>query len=81
VRVEGRELRGARNWAQGAVQFGKAMQHARSALVDGAVGLLMEPHGKLLRALTFTFADGKIVAADIIAEPERLAALEISALD
>jgi RNA polymerase sigma-70 factor, ECF subfamily len=81
VHVEGRELRGARNWAQGAVQFGKAMQHARSALVDGAVGLLMEPHGKLLRVLSFTFADGKIVAADIIAEPERLAALEIAALD
>lgn len=77
VHVEGRELRGARTWAQGAVAFGKAMQHARSAVVDGAIGLVMAPHGKVLRVLRFTFGDGRIVAADIIAEPERLAALAI----
>ncbi len=76
-----REFRGARNWAKGAVAFGRTMRFAQAALVDGSVALVMAPGGKLQRVLRFTFANDTIVRAEIIAEPERLAQLDISLLD
>jgi len=81
VQVGGRELRGAREWAKGAVAYGKAMKHAHAALIEGAVGLVMAPGGKLMRVLRFTFEGDTIVRAEVIAEPERLAALDIALLD
>jgi RNA polymerase sigma-70 factor (ECF subfamily) len=60
-----REIRGTRNWARGAVAFA---QHARSMqpeVVDGTVGIIMAPGGRL-RAVRFTFANGKIIEADVI---------------
>jgi RNA polymerase sigma-70 factor (ECF subfamily) len=74
------ELRGARKWATGAVAYGKAMQHARAALVDGRVGLVMAPHGQPGRVLCFDFAAGRIVRAEIIAAADEVAALEIEEL-
>ncbi|HEY1556067.1 MAG TPA: sigma-70 family RNA polymerase sigma factor [Kofleriaceae bacterium] len=75
-----RELRGARTWAQGAVQFGKAMQHATAALVDGQVGLVLAPKGQVQRVLRMWFADGRITRAEVISEQAELDALEISPL-
>jgi RNA polymerase sigma-70 factor (ECF subfamily) len=51
------------------------------ALIDGAVGLVMAPKGKLLRALRFTFENGRITHAEIIGDRARLDALEIAALN
>lgn len=73
-----REIHGAREWARGAVAFAATAGSVRPALVDGSVGLVMAPHGHLMRAVVFTFADGKIVEADIIADPARLSALDIA---
>lgn len=73
-----REIHGAREWARGAVAFAATAGSVRPALVDGSVGLVMAPHGHLMRAVVFTFADGKIVEADIIADPARLRALDIA---
>ena len=81
-----REIRGARNWAKGALayqarfpvaQFGRVMQ---LALVDGSVGIILAPRGRLERVLRFTVADGKIREVDIIVSPERLGGLEIATL-
>ena len=47
------------------------------ALVDGAVGLIMAPAGRLRVVLTFTLVDHSITAIDIIADPKRLARLDI----
>lgn len=74
-----REVRGARNWASGAVAFGKFAIHMTPALIDGAVGLLLAPKGKLARALRFTFEAGRIARVDVIVDPEHLAALDIAA--
>ncbi|MFB7259539.1 sigma-70 family RNA polymerase sigma factor [Streptomyces nojiriensis] len=74
-------VRGAVTVATGAMA---AMQRARStapALVDGVVGLAMAPLGRLFLVLGFTIEDGLITEIDIVAEPERLGALEIAALD
>ncbi|MFD5528697.1 sigma-70 family RNA polymerase sigma factor [Streptomyces virginiae] len=61
-----------------------AMQQARAtqpALVDGTVGLAMAPLGRLFLVLRFTIEDGLITEIDVVAEPERLAALELAVLD
>lgn len=76
-----REIRGARNWATGAVAFGKLAHAMAPALVDGSVGLLMAPKGRLARVLRFTFADGRILTAEVVVERAALDALEIATLD
>jgi RNA polymerase sigma-70 factor (ECF subfamily) len=76
-----RELRGARNWAQGAVAFSRLARFMQPAVINGSVGLVFAPNGKLSRALTFTFANGKIIEVDIIAKPDELAKLDLAILD
>jgi RNA polymerase sigma factor (sigma-70 family) len=75
-----REIRGARNWAQGAVAFSQMARFAQAALVDGSVGIVFAPDGKLSRVLRVTIADGKIVRADILADPARLRELDVGVL-
>jgi len=72
-----REIRGARNWAKGALAFSHAARFAQPALVDGAVGLVWAPGGHLLRVLKFTFAHGKITEVDVVADPARLRRLDL----
>jgi RNA polymerase sigma-70 factor, ECF subfamily len=75
------EIRGARNWAKGALAFSRAARFVQPALVNGAVGLLLAPGGRLSRALSFTIARGKIVKVEVIADPERLRQLDLGVLD
>ena len=56
------EIRGAAVWAKQAVAFGQLARLARPALVNGAIGVVMAPQGRLFRALRFTIANGKITA-------------------
>ncbi len=74
------EIRGARNWARGAIAFSRMAHSVAPVLIDGRVGLLLAPGGRLARALTFTITNGRIVAAEIIADPKRLQQLELSLL-
>lgn len=76
-----REIRGARNWAAGAIAFSQMAKFVRPAIVDGTVGLVWAPGGRLRRALRFTVERGKIAQVEIIAEPERLRELELAVLD
>jgi RNA polymerase sigma-70 factor (ECF subfamily) len=73
-----REIRGAENWARGAVAFSRMAQSVQLAVVNGAVGLVLAPHGKLQRVLSFTMSGGKIAEVDIIADPKRLQELELA---
>ncbi|HET8549881.1 MAG TPA: sigma-70 family RNA polymerase sigma factor [Bryobacteraceae bacterium] len=75
-----REIHGARAWAKGAIAFAQAARLARPALVDGDVGLVVAPRGRLFRVLRFTIADGKITAVDIVADPARLSELDLAVL-
>jgi RNA polymerase sigma-70 factor (ECF subfamily) len=56
------------------------VRFAEAALVGGSVGVVFAPDGKLSRVLRFTIANGKIVEADIIAEPARLRELNLAVL-
>jgi RNA polymerase sigma-70 factor (ECF subfamily) len=71
-------VRGAVAWAKGAVAYGHLAQNVQLALVNGAVGLVMAPHGRLTRALTFTIANGRITRIEVIGDPARLGELEVS---
>jgi len=72
------EVRGARAVAK-KVMFGRA-QAARPALVNGAVGIVVAPRGRLLLVLVLTFAHGKIVGIDQVADPTRVQQLDLAVL-
>jgi RNA polymerase sigma-70 factor (ECF subfamily) len=76
-----REIHGAENWARNAVQFAGASRFTSLALVDGDVGLVFAPHGRLQRVLKFTFANGRIVAAEVIGDRERLEKMEFALVE
>ncbi len=75
------EIRGARTWAKGAVAFSRFARFVEPALVNGAAGLVFAPGGRLSRALSFKIAAGKIVQAELIADPERLRHLDLAVLN
>ena len=75
------EIRGAAVWAKGAVSYGHMARLVRPALVNGAIGLVIAPRGRLSRALTFTIANGKITEIEVIGNPGRLGELDVSTVD
>ncbi|WP_434044236.1 MULTISPECIES: sigma-70 family RNA polymerase sigma factor [Sorangium] len=77
----GNEVRGARAWAKQAISGARGAKFARPALVDGAVGVVVAPNGRLFRVLRFTLAQGKIAQIDVMGDPEQLRDLDLSVLD
>jgi cell division ATPase FtsA len=77
--VGSREVRGAPAVAKRAFK-GRA-RAARPALVNGAVGVVVAPRGRLLAVLGFTISGGKIVEIYAFADPERLSQLDLALLD
>jgi RNA polymerase sigma factor (sigma-70 family) len=73
------EVRGAQAVARRAGKGGA--RAAQPALVNGAVGLVVAPRGKLVMVLRFTIKDGKIAEIDVVADPERLRQLDLAVLD
>jgi RNA polymerase sigma factor (sigma-70 family) len=77
----GVEIRGAEVWTKKAVEAARGAGLARIALVDGSVGLIMAPRGRLIKVLRFSFAKGRIDAMEVIGEPQRLKEIKIGILD
>jgi Sigma-70, region 4 len=75
-----REVRGARTWAKQALAYSRFAHFARPALVNGAVGVVVAPRGRLFRVLHFTLTRGKIVQIDVVADPARLRQLDLAVL-
>ena len=65
-------IRGAAQVAGRAQLFSRPGVSSRHALVNGAAGVLSWRDGRLIAVLGFTVAHGKIVAIDVLADPERL---------
>jgi RNA polymerase sigma-70 factor (ECF subfamily) len=76
-----REVRGATEVAMQALAFRRFAEGSRVALVNGAVGIVNLQEGKPFAVMGITVADGKIVELDILADPDRLAQLDLAALD
>ena len=74
--------RGARNVAEGALFFASLAGAGRPAQVNGTAGYIaVTPDGHPVSVLAFTVCDGRIVALDVLNDPERLARLDLSALN
>jgi RNA polymerase sigma factor (sigma-70 family) len=74
-------IRGAHAVAKGALLASERARFTQPALVNGAVGLVMAPRGRLFLVLGFTITDGKITEIDVIADPDRLRQLDLAVLD
>jgi len=75
------EIRGAAVWAKQAIAFGQLARLARVALVNGAVGIVMAPRGRLFRVVRLTIANGKITQIEVIGDRARLGALDLLMMD
>jgi RNA polymerase sigma-70 factor (ECF subfamily) len=77
-----RELRGASTWARQmiALSQGLGLRFVQPAVINGSVGVILAPRGKLSRALTFTFKNDKITQLDVIGDAARLRELDIAVL-
>jgi len=80
---EGRpvELHGARAVAKEIAAFGQNAHVAEVVLIDGVVGIVVAPYGRLRLALTVTTAHEKITGYELIADPNRLRQLDLAVLD
>jgi len=76
-----RELSGARVVAEQAATYGRFPGVSREVLVNGAAGYVRFRDGKPFSVVGYIVADAKIAAIDILADPVRLARLDLSALD
>lgn len=71
-------VRGARAVAERAWSFRHLSGAGRTVLVNGAIGGLVAPGGRPFALLAFTVADGRIVEINILGDPLRLSAIELS---
>jgi RNA polymerase sigma-70 factor (ECF subfamily) len=76
----GSEVRGAQAWARQALTYSRGARFAQPALINGALGVIVAPRGKLMRALRFTMHAGKVVSIEVIGEPARLQELDVAVL-
>jgi RNA polymerase sigma factor (sigma-70 family) len=74
------ETRGARAVAEETQVLGKRARFAEPALVDGAVGVVVAPRGRLVLALAVAVEGEQVTAYEVIADPARLAALHVTLL-
>ncbi len=72
------EVRGAQAVAK---LFSGRAQAARIALVNGAVGVVVAPRGRLFLVLGLKISAGKISEVEVIADPARLRRLDLAVLD
>jgi RNA polymerase sigma factor (sigma-70 family) len=75
-----RVLRGAEAVAKGARGFRRPGLVVRPALVNGAPGAVSTLHGRPFSAGSIVIRDGRIVAIDLVADPERLGRLDLGPL-
>ena len=68
------EVRGA---AAAAATFSGRAKGARLALIDGVPGMMWATGGQVRVVFDFIISSGKIVAIEMIADPEHLAQLEV----
>ncbi|MFB8204644.1 sigma-70 family RNA polymerase sigma factor [Kitasatospora purpeofusca] len=71
-------LRGAGAVARETRVIGRRARFAVPVLVDGEVCAAIAPDGRLRLLLRFEVADGRVAGFEVVADPARLAALELS---
>src|SRR5437016_6715888 len=82
VKGMSRLVRGAQAVAAQAAAFSKLGLSSQVVLVNGNIGVVSRlPDGRVLSVIGFTIAGGKVVEMDILADPDRLSRLDLSAIE
>jgi RNA polymerase sigma-70 factor (ECF subfamily) len=82
VKGMSRLVRGAPAVLAQAATFSKIGLSNQVVLVNGNIGLLCHlPDGRLFSVIAFSIANGKVVEMDILADPDRLSRLDLSAIE
>jgi RNA polymerase sigma-70 factor (ECF subfamily) len=78
---ESREIHGAETVAGQALAYSRIGLVVRPALVNGVAGAVTTLEGEIFSVGAFAIRGGKIVAFDILADPERLRRLDLTVLE
>jgi RNA polymerase sigma factor (sigma-70 family) len=70
-------VRGAQVVARGAPMFAGRIEHARPALVNGSAGVVVVIRERVVAVLAFAVRDARVTEIDILADPDRLARLDL----
>src|SRR5437762_11682108 len=82
VKGMSRLVRGGQAVVAQAAAFSKLGLSNQVVLVNGNIGVVSRlPDGRLLSVIGFTIAGGKVVEMDILADPDRLRRLDLSAIE
>ena len=73
-------LRGREAVAKGAMAFQRLGAHGVDAIINGAPGAVAMLDGKPISIAVFTVAGGKVVEMNILADPERIARMDLTVL-
>jgi RNA polymerase sigma-70 factor (ECF subfamily) len=73
-------VRGRDAVAREMLVLGQRARHAAVALIDGNVGAVVAPNGRLTLILAITIRDGRVAGYDVIADRNRLENVEIAVL-
>ena len=76
-----REVRGAAAVASQSLMYSRLGLIMKPALINGTAGLVSLRNGQPFSVGGFTVTGGKIVAMDILADPDRLAQLDLTVLE
>jgi RNA polymerase sigma factor (sigma-70 family) len=76
-----RELHGAEAVAAQALQFSRLAPFAMPVVVNGAAGFAVARGGRPIAVAGFTVAGGRVVEIDLLADPERLARLDVTVFE
>ena len=71
-------LHGADAVATHTATYSKLYPLVRPALVNGAAGAVVAPHGRVFSVMAFTVTNGRIAQIDVLLDPERLEQLDLS---
>jgi RNA polymerase sigma-70 factor (ECF subfamily) len=74
-------LRGAENVASQAMMWSRVELTSRRALINGAAGMVAFRDGQPFSIAALTIIDGRIVEMNFLADPERIARLDVSVLE
>lgn len=74
------EVRGATAVAGQARLFSDRSRYTQAALVNGAVGIVVAPTGRLLVVFEVTVSNGRIAEMQIVSDPARLRQLDLKVL-
>ncbi len=75
-----RHVQGAETVARQALLWSRVDLTMRRALINGAAGVVTFLHGQPFSIAAFTIRNGKIVEIDFLADPERIAQLDLTEL-